>query len=115
MTHISILLIVLAARTQDLVSITPAVAERLALALETEASARKAVASTAVASLLWAARATSLLGAGILTGSSWAKPLCQATSATAITASGGQSQRVNRRFFVSGIMEYLLCAGMAQN
>jgi hypothetical protein len=48
MTHISILLIVLAARTQDLVSITPAVAERLAHALEAEASARKTVAGTAV-------------------------------------------------------------------
>ena len=48
MTHISLLLIVLAARTQDLVSITPAVAERLALALEAEASTRKTVAGTAV-------------------------------------------------------------------
>ena len=49
MSHYSILLIVLAARTQDLVPITPAVADRFARALEAEASERKAVAGSAVA------------------------------------------------------------------
>ena len=53
MTHYAILLSVLAvapdARTPDLVPITPAVAERLARALETEASERKTVAGSAIA------------------------------------------------------------------